>query len=59
MTPPFNVDNKKYEFPDATIISAINEYFLTDNEIDKLFIVSQDNGFKEGIKHNLSEKINY
>lgn len=57
--PPFNVDNKKCEFPDATIISAINEYFLTDNKIDKLFIVSQDNGFKEGIKHNLSEKINY
>ena len=57
--PPFNVDNKKYEFPDAAIISAINEYFLIDNKIDKLFIVSQDNGFKEGVKHNLSKKINY
>lgn len=45
---PFE-DSKPKEFPDALIVSAIINYF-NKNKYDKHYIISSDNGFKEGIE---------
>ena len=40
---------KSKEFPDAMIISAIKNYFI-DKNYTKVYVISNDNGFNEGIK---------
>lgn len=43
--PPFEaLENKKYEFPDALIISQLKNMFSKNNSI---YIISKDNGFKK------------
>lgn len=52
---PFEA-KKKYEFPDAIIISGIKNYFEV-NKSDEVIVISNDNGFKKGINNHTSFKI--
>jgi len=46
--PPFaNSDNKRFEFPDAIMISKLKSIF---NEENSVFVVSDDNKFREALK---------
>ena len=47
--PPFaNSDNKRFEFPDAIMISKLKSVFSKDNPI---FVISDDNKFREALKN--------
>lgn len=52
---PFEANKeKRKEFPDAMIISAIKNYFQ-DNE-EKVYVISDDNGFREGFESHSNIK---
>lgn len=46
--PPFGEGKKKSEFPDAFILSALNDY--AENDLNPFYIVSKDKDFAEGVK---------
>jgi len=52
---PFE-EKKKDEFPDAMIVSAIINYFPT-KDYNKVYIISDDNGFQKAIKSNTTYKM--
>lgn len=43
--PPFNEGKKKYEFPDAIVLSAIDNWCKVEN--DKIYVISEDPDFKK------------
>lgn len=52
---PFE-EKKKDEFPDAMIVSAIINYFPT-KDYNKIYIISDDNGFQKAIESNTTYKM--
>jgi hypothetical protein len=54
---PFNVDNKKCEFPDAIIMLSLKQYL--DKENKNIIVISNDNGIKKYCLNNDIKCINY
>ncbi|SHG01830.1 PIN domain-containing protein [Flavobacterium defluvii] len=49
--PPFSSGKKKYEFPDAIVLSAIENWCQQENE--EIYVISDDNDFKRYVSDKI------